>query len=315
MAPLLELAADVDERLLFRRQAWARPTGWGDFARFVRALRAREFDAVLDLQGLGRSGLLTALARAPIKAGFADARELAWLAYRHRVVLPAGVTHAVERNLALADAALAVGREYEPPRLRVPPAAATRAGELLATHRLGGDLPLLAVAPAARWAAKTWPVAFFADVIGRVMRDAGRPIGVWLLGAPDERAVGAALAAARPGVVDLIGQTSLAELVALLRRSSVLLTNDSGPMHLAAALGCPTVAMFGPTDPAKVGPYGEGHRVFQTRVSCAPCRQRRCPLPRQLCLDDVITPAGVAAAVVSRLGTDAHGPARTDTAG
>ena len=98
-----------------------------------------------------------------------------------------------------------------------------------------------------------------------------------------------------------MGRTSLGVMVALLRRSDVLLTNDSGPMHIAAALGVCTVALFGPTDPVRTGPYGLGHNVFSTRVPCSPCFRRRCPLPRQLCLDDVATPETVAADVIARL--------------
>jgi ADP-heptose:LPS heptosyltransferase len=90
-----------------------------------------------------------------------------------------------------------------------------------------------------------------------------------------------------------MGKTSLSAMIELLRESSLMLTNDSGPMHIAAAMELPTVALFGPTDPTLTGPYGDHHQVFQSEVDCAPCFQRQCPLPRQLCRDDVINPEGV----------------------
>jgi ADP-heptose:LPS heptosyltransferase len=109
-------------------------------------------------------------------------------------------------------------------------------------------------------------------------------------------------------VVDLIGQTTLPMMAAILARTQALLCNDSGPMHLAAAVGRPAVALFGPTDPARTGPWGTQHQVIATRVTCAPCLKRQCPLPRQLCLDDVATPAGVAAAVTRALAWSAANP-------
>ena len=89
----------------------------------------------------------------------------------------------------------------------------------------------------------------------------------------------------RTKAVNLGGRTTLRELACLYRQASLLVTTDSGPMHLAAAMGTPVIALFGPTDPARTGPYGPGHRVIRRVLSCAPCFRKRCDLPR--CMTEI----------------------------
>src|SRR2546427_12779025 len=98
-----------------------------------------------------------------------------------------------------------------------------------------------------------------------------------MIGARDERPVGKqVMRAMQTAPIDLMGRTTLKELIALLRRARLLITNDSGPMHLASAVGTPVIALFGPTDPARTGPYGAGHTVLRSGVPCSPCFSRRC---------------------------------------
>jgi ADP-heptose:LPS heptosyltransferase len=153
-------------------------------------------------------------------------------------------------------------------------------------------------------------VTFFADTIRHVLDGAPAGTRVWLLGTGDERSVGDALvrACADLDVTNLMGDTTLSVVIEMLKRSRLLLTNDSGPMHLAAALGVETVALFGPTDPERTGPYGSQHEVFASQVECAPCFERRCPLPKQLCLYDRSSPEAVSARVLEGL---TRAPSRT----
>ena len=118
----------------------------------------------------------------------------------------------------------------------------------------------------------------------------------WLLGTEKDKHVGDEILASSgsSGVVNLMGLTDLPELMELLKISNLLFTNDSGPMHFAAALGIPTISLFGPTDPDKTGPFGKNHKVFQSQEKCSPCFQKKCPLERQLCLFDVINSSVVA---------------------
>src|SRR5207247_7538000 len=132
--------------------------------------------------------------------------------------------------------------------------------------------------PSARWETKRWPLESFAAVGDRLQQD--EATRVVLIGGRDERPVGKqVMRAMQTAPIDLMGQTTLKELIALLRRARLLVTNDSGPMHLAAAVGTPVIALFGPTDLARTGPYGAGHTVLRTAAPCTPGSTRRCPHP------------------------------------
>lgn len=291
LSAVLDCAADVDERLLFRRQRWGHARHLPELWQFLRGLGRQRYDLVLDLQGLFRSGLCTWFADAPHKVGFADAREGAGLFYTEKVAPPPEVHHAIDRNLALAAAALGSPCPYEPPRIAFPAETRQLGEELRQQHGLDTAQAVLAVGPCSRWESKTWPPAFFAETIDRISDGLPFPPAVWLLGTDQERPVGDQIAAeTRHSVVNLMGRTSLPVMMYLLARSHLLISNDSGPMHLAAALSVPTVSLFGPTDPTKTGPYGTNHRIFQSEVECAPCFQRQCPLPEQICRTDVISP-------------------------
>ena len=308
-APLVALSPLVDEIHPFDRRRFGKLRHWGELWTFQNALRARHYDCAVDFQGLLRSGFLTWRSGAARRIGFAAAREGAAWFYTERVRMPAGVLHAVDKNLALVRLAFGepAGELVLPSEL---PLLAPRPEHVAAAARLwneagwpaaAGPGPVLAVAPGARWPAKCWPPDFFAAVLDAVAT--ARPdVRVWLLGTRDEQAAAAAVAAAcrlaRP--LDWAGRTGLGDLLALLQRSGVLLTNDSGPMHLAAAVNVPTVALFGPTDPALTGPYGPCHAVFRGACPHAPCFRMRCHLGTAAC-QRTLDPAAVAAAVVERL--------------
>jgi len=143
---------------------------------------------------------------------------------------------------------------------------------------------ILCVAPGARWETKRWPVERFAEAAARLAEEAG--VRVIVVGTEEDRPLAQGICS-RVGeqALDWTGRTSLVELAALLHRSALLLTNDSGPMHLAAALGTPVVAVFGPTNPSRTGPYSDRAVVVRSAVPCAPCYQRRCDRP--VCLEEV----------------------------
>lgn len=310
-APLVALSPLVDEIHRFDRRRWGNLRHGAELWTFLRGLRAMNYDGAVDFQGLLRSGLLTWRSGARRRIGFAAAREGAAWFYSERVRLPDGVLHAVDKNLALVRLAFgepAAAAVPPPPEL---PLLAPRPEHVAAAARLwdeagwpaaaAGPGPVLAVAPGARWPAKCWPPDFFAAVLDAVAK--ARPDArVWLLGTRDEQAAAAAVTAAcrlaRP--LDWTGRTGLGDLLALLQRSGVLLTNDSGPMHLAAAVNVPVVALFGPTDPALTGPYGPRHAVFRGACPHAPCFRMRCQPGTPAC-QRTLDPAAVAAAVLDRL--------------
>lgn len=299
---LLSLYPGVDEVIPFQRRRWAKLCRWHEFFGFLGELRQQRYDVAIDFQGLLRSGIVTRASGAARRIGFQDAREGAGLFYTERIPVPANLRHALDRNVFLVQSAFGIAADATMPELVLPHDSVREARRLMREHGLEGDAPVLAVAPGARWPSKRWPPRFFGAVLDLVAQ-ALPSVRCWMLGTADEAgeagAVAQACSRARP--VSLAGETDLPTLAALLRRSDALLTNDSGPMHLAAALGVPTVALFGATDPGLTGPYGEAHRVFRSTCSLAPCFSRLCLQESRPCSEGT-PPDRVAEAVVAALG-------------
>lgn len=294
-APLLDNHPLIDEVIRFDRTRYGRmltnPAAFAAFLRFVGELRRRRFDLVVDLQGLVRTGFFSLTSGAKRRVGFRHAREFAWMFYSQRVRVPTGRTHAVDQNLALARAmGLDTDANGTDPAVEFPlglreaevDAARQRLRTLfpdVAAHTNAAGQPdapgFIAVIPGARWVTKQWRADRIAATLDR-FHDAGLPRCV-LLGAPSDREFTAQITAAmKTPCVDLVGQTNLRELTALLSLTTLVLTHDSGPMHIAAALKRPIVAIFGPTDPQRCGPYETRHRVVATPIECSPCYRRTC---------------------------------------
>lgn len=284
-APLLDGHPMLDEVIPFDRRRygrmWYSPAANVAFWRFVADIRRRRFDLIVDLQGLIRSGLLAWFSGARRRVGFAEAREAAWLFYTQRVRSERS-KHAVERNLDVARA-LALNIDAAEFPLPIPDDQADAARALLRQAAENEIEAYIAVLPGTRWPSKNWPPQHFAALIDRV-HDAGAARCV-LLGAPDDRPTADAIREqCHTDPVDLIGRTDLRHLVALIAGAAAVVSCDSGPLHVAAALRRPTVAIFGPTDPRRTGPYAATARVVTHRVNCAPCLRRRCPLKHHDCL-------------------------------
>jgi len=288
-APLLENHPMLDEVIPFDRQRFGRmllsTRACRAFLELLIHLRRRRFDLVIDLQGLIRSGFLSWAAGGRQRIGFAAARELAALFYSRRVRCPGTPHHAVDRNLCIARAlGLTVTAPEFPLGLHAEEIQAAR----LKLDRLAPSLGngFIALLPGARWESKRWPARRWAELIGRIS-DEGGPACVLLGAGADTEAAEQVLAHCSAPVLNLVGKTGLRELVALLHLAQAVVCHDSGPMHLAAALNRPTVAIFGPTDPARTGPYSPRARIVSAPLDCAPCRRRKCPLKHGRCLADL----------------------------
>ncbi|MEM6458252.1 MAG: glycosyltransferase family 9 protein [Planctomycetota bacterium] len=221
----------------------------------VRELRRRRYDAVFDFQGLARSGLLTWGSGATRRVGDANAREFAPLAYTEKHAIDPA-RHAADRMLALLEAA-GVPRAADF-TLHVPPEHAGFA-ETLAPGS-SGDGDCLAVAPTAQWGCKCWPGDRYAGLIERALAD-GRVAWAAVLSAAHEReTLQNQMRAALPETLhDRVAfpATDVGQMMDVIRGARLLVGNDSAPLHLAVGLGTPTVSLFGPTDPALVGPPPE----------------------------------------------------------
>jgi heptosyltransferase-2 len=268
VAQLFSHHPDCDRVLVYDRQGAHQ--GPGGFLRFVGELRRERFDLAILLQNAVEAAILAALAGIPRRAGYrSDGRGLL---LSHGV--PVG---AAEKRLHHTDYYLrmlsGVGIVGETGPLQL---ACTAEEIAEAEARLGGG-QWLAVNPGAAYgSAKRWIPQRFAEVADRLAETHG--LRVLLTGGPGEIEIGRDIAQAmshRP--LNLIGQTRVREMMALLSRCRLMITNDSGPMHVAAAFGVPLVAVFGPTDHTTTSPLSERARIVRKPVDCAPCLLRQCP--------------------------------------
>ena len=267
-ADLLDGHPQLHEVIRFDRHrfasAWWNPNALFEMLRFGFGLRRRHFDLVIDLQGLLRSGLTAKLARSPVRVGFSNAREGAWMFYTHRVPAAAD-QHALDRNLMVAES-LGCGRD--PVEFVLPVDDADR--DYVRSLLPAGQSSYVVLLPGTNWLTKRWPVDYFAALVGPLKQRYGYASVV--AGGADA----AALAPRIHGAIDLTRRTTLKQLVALLAGAELVIANDSGPMHIAAALGRPMVTVFGPTNPARTGPWGRDDSVVRIDIECSPCYSRRC---------------------------------------
>jgi heptosyltransferase I len=288
LAPLLEEDPDLAGVIPFNRRGWTAPTNWIGLWRNLQWARQQDFDWVIDLQGLARSAAFAWLANGKLTAGLDTTREAARGFYDLLARRPSFYTHAVDWYLkVLPLLGVPVDRSFQwlPPRPRV--AAALREKWPVDNARW------VVLQPGARWLNKRWPVEAYAELVRRFSAS-GADLRLAILGGPEDRPLGEAVAQADPRrCLDLTGQLSLPEMIEWLRLSTLMVTNDTGPMHVAAALGKPVLALFGPTEPCRTGPYAQLDRVLQLDLPCVPCLKSRCRYFRPLECLRALPPAAV----------------------
>ncbi len=271
LASLLEDDPDLAGVVRFERRGWGSPKCCLEFWRSLRWMRTQQFDWVIDLQALARSGTIAWLANGRTLVGLDDAREGARGFYDIAVRRASFHTHAVDWYLGVLPV-LGIpvhnGFTWLPAR----PAVAATVREKWAVN----SEHWLAVLPGARWENKRWPAERFAEVV-RQVSSAHANLRFAILGGNADKPLGDVIARAAPErCLDLTGATSLPEMIEWLRLSRAVLTGDTGPMHVAAALGKPLVALFGPTEPRRTGPHGCLDSVVRINLPCAPCLKSRC---------------------------------------
>jgi heptosyltransferase-1 len=231
-----------------------------EFSRLLGNLRRLHYDAAVDLQGSWKSAVLAGLSGARLKLGFRSPREAGAGIFYNRKIAAAG-RHVIEQNLSLAaglarslpvDPGLIAQTMAAPPRVVLPERAEDERWVTaeLAHHDLAGR-PLAVINPGAGWGAKCWPAERFGQV--------ARALAEWGLSSlinfgPNEQALAQTVEQTAAGAASPVSCT-IGQLIALLRRAGLFVGGDTGPLHLAAALGVPVVALFGPTDPARNGPF------------------------------------------------------------
>lgn len=240
--------------------------------RLFRGLKDESYDIVIDLQGLLRSGLLTYATRAPVRIGFREAREGSNLFYTHKIKGGREV-HAVDRYLKIASA---IGCEVKDVSFPMP--LIKESEKLKKLKEDFGDYAV--IVPGARWKTKRWLPASFGRLAS--MLDMNSVI----VGSPNDIEIAKGIELCSGGkALSMAGNTSIKELISIIRNAKYVITNDSGPMHIAAAFGIPVVAIFGPTNPVRTGPYGGNHIIVKSDVECAPCYKKKCKTMR--CMDEI----------------------------
>ncbi len=267
-AALVENHPMIDEVILFDRNRWGKiwysPAALADLIRFIKNLRSRKFDLVIDFQGLLRSGWVGLATGAPRRIGFANAREGAVFFYTDRVECSWELDHAVERYLKIAGA---LGCPEGPAEFAFAVDDADRAfvADLVPPGRAFAVLM-----PGTNWETKRWPVDRFAALVRPLHERFG--LDCVVAGGPAD----ADLAQQIPANFDVTGKLNLRQIVALLERAALVVANDTGPMHIAAALGRPLVTPYGPTCPRRTGPFGRMDSVIRLDLPCSPCLSRSC---------------------------------------
>jgi len=277
LAPLIEGDPDLAGIVRFERKRWGKPRHWPEMLRSIRWLRAQNFDLVIDLQCLARSAIFAWLARGELLVGLDEVREGARAFYDIAVPRKSFHTHAVDWYLSVLPVLnVPVHKNFEwlPERAEI--AAAVKSKWPMDGARW------IALQPGARWDNKRWPVEHFCELVRMVVKNHS-DVRFAVLGGRDDHALGEAISQAGPArILNLCGATSLPEMIEFLRRCDLLVTNDTGPMHVAAALGKPLIALFGPTAPERTGPYGQLQNVLRLDLPCAPCLKSDCHYEKPL---------------------------------
>lgn len=269
---LVACCPDVDQIVLFPRHQFFR-----HWRPFCESLRRENYDAIVDFQGLFKSALAAKMAKGTHRFGPARTREGAHFFYNAQPTPHLSRPHAIEELMDIADLVIP---SSEPRRvefdLRLPAAD------------LPCQAPYIVFVPFSRWLTKDWPATHFAELGKRLHQETGAPI--WIAGGREDISRGQHLASMiGEGAICGCGTTSIPQLGSILKQAKLVVSVDSGPMHLAAAVGTPVVSIFGATNPNWTGPYGQLHRVVSASdcAACRPCHSRTCQLGSLKCLDQI----------------------------
>jgi heptosyltransferase-1 len=254
LKPLVDVVYEVDTRALRSPSGWE----WKQAAKTLRRIRAAKYEVAIDFQGSMKSGLLAALSGAREVIGFAKTRE-APAAMFYKRALTVSAKHVIEQNLELVAA---VAENIAPAPSELPQDRGADAWCQLELRKRGRfDYALLS--PGVGWGAKRWPAERYGEVAKRLTADG---LAAFINTGPGEAKLAREVEAASGGAAVSVPCT-LGLLIALTRRAKLFIGGDSGPLHLAAALGIPVVALFGPTDPERNGPYATRSAVLRSAES------------------------------------------------
>ncbi len=293
-ADMIDGHPSLDRVIVSKRKLWIKQlfsSRYGQAIKsitvFIRELRDTEYDMVLDFQGLLKSGIMVMLARGRQKIGFDKGMahaESSHLFYNVRIPPVSMEIHALKRGLLLLEH-LGIPPGKVAYNLVVTPKERLALDLVLERAGLDRDHPIICINPQATWQTKLWRNPKFADLADRLKQRYNAQI-VFTGGRGDHEAVEAILSMMKEQGINLAGLTSLKTLAALFQRAFLLVTTDTGPMHLGAAVGIKVLAIFGATAPWRTGPYGSNSRVVRSGIDCSPCFKRHCPTSME-CMEQI----------------------------
>jgi len=262
---LLEGHSMIDKLVIIHKDMWKKISHAQRTVKEIKALfkslKQEKYDLVIDLQGLLRSGIITKATNAPIRVGFQEAREGSSFFYTHKVKGGKDI-HAVDRYLKIAAY---LGCDISDIRFPFPSDSISPPDRSLFPEDYA------VIIPGARWKTKVWPAEKFGKLASKLS------LKTVVVGSKSEiEAADTIVSLSQYKSLSLAGKTDLKELVKVIRHARFVVSNDSGPMHIAAALNIPVFAIFGPTDQTRTGPYGKGHTIIREDVTCAPCFKKTC---------------------------------------
>jgi len=280
-ADLLEGNELIDKIYIFERKKWGKKRSFfytlKEFFNFTNEIKNNKYDLVIDLQGLLRSGLITYLAGVKKRIGLSDSREFSRLFYNHIVNVCDKKRHAVDRYLLVSSYIGIDGIHTKQIRFPIKwgVCADKKIDKFFENNKINnGDLKI-AINPISRWQSKCWIPEKYAQLADYMIESMGAKV-IFVGAKSDQENVNRILGLMKNKPISAVGETSLQELAALLKRMDLMVTNDSGPMHMAVAVDIPVVAIFGPTDPQLTGPYGDNNFVLKKTTKCNTCFKKTC---------------------------------------
>jgi len=260
----------------------------GGLTSIIKKIRSLKIDTVIDLQGIFKSGLIGYLSGASRRVSFPHTREGSSVFYTERLGLERKDIHAVTENLSVIEGL--VGESFRGSHdfgISLNGAAEEKALELLKGIKRAG--PLVAVSSTSRWKTKMWGAGNFAVLSDMLVERMNADV-VFTGAEADFSYIEDIRKGMKTPSFNLAGKTDLKTLAWVFKKAGLVISCDSGAMHLASATGAPVIAIFGPTDPRYTGPFGRNSAVITKGMDCSPCRKRRCPDLR--CMEE-ITPRTV----------------------
>ena len=259
---------DLDEIMVLDKGSLAAQS------RLIAGLRGRQFDTVIDLTDGDRSAFLTRISGAPVRIGFNDEHRWRGRYYTEVVQSAPGVRHRIDRDLASLKP-LGIHPSEVQPILCLTKEDGARASQLLDRLGIRVDRPIVIIQPGARYWFKSWPAERFAELADRLVGDYGYQILIG--GSREEEALAQQIhEAAKSRPISMAGLATLRQFAAIANRAALFVGNDSGAMHIAAAVGTPIVALFGPSNPEEWGPRGERVTVLYKGLECRSCIHPTC---------------------------------------